>query len=157
MNLFKNNLDERQEQTLLKIEHNACWFAFWALLSSLFIQQFIFGFDLKNIIGEWIVFMCMAVYLVGASMKNNIWDRHLNANPKTNIIVSLVAAAATGIIMFAVVFRNYPDAIFGAAAGGLISALMVFVLCFAALSVLAHSYNKKRDELEKEPAEEDEI
>ncbi|MDD7312724.1 MAG: hypothetical protein PUH78_09820 [Clostridia bacterium] len=29
----KNNLDERQEQTLLRIERNGCWFAFWALLA----------------------------------------------------------------------------------------------------------------------------
>ena len=29
----KNNLDEMQEQELLKIEHNGCWLAFWGLLA----------------------------------------------------------------------------------------------------------------------------
>ncbi len=28
----KNNLDERQEQTLLRIEHNGCWLSFWGLM-----------------------------------------------------------------------------------------------------------------------------
>ena len=30
----KSNLDEMQEQELLKIEHNGCWLAFWGLLQS---------------------------------------------------------------------------------------------------------------------------
>ena len=30
----KSNLDEIQEQELLKIEHNGCWLAFWGLLQS---------------------------------------------------------------------------------------------------------------------------
>ena len=29
-----SNLDERQEQTLLRIEHNGCWLAFWGLLAA---------------------------------------------------------------------------------------------------------------------------
>ena len=37
----KNNLDEMQEQKLLKIEHNGCWLAFWGLFIVL-IAQFIF-------------------------------------------------------------------------------------------------------------------
>lgn len=32
MKRLKNNLDEMQEQKLLKIEHNGMWFAFWDYL-----------------------------------------------------------------------------------------------------------------------------
>ena len=42
-----NNLDERQEQVLLRIEHNGCWLAFWGLLAALIAEQFIFGFDFR--------------------------------------------------------------------------------------------------------------
>ena len=35
----KNNLDEMQEQALLKIEHNGCWLAFWGLLAVMAIQM----------------------------------------------------------------------------------------------------------------------
>ena len=31
----KNNLDERQEQIMLKIEHNGFWIAFWMLLAAM--------------------------------------------------------------------------------------------------------------------------
>ena len=35
----KSNLDEMQEQAMLKIEHNGCWFAFWGLLAAMGIQM----------------------------------------------------------------------------------------------------------------------
>lgn len=35
----KNNLDEMQEQELLKIEHNGCWLAFWGLLAVMAVQM----------------------------------------------------------------------------------------------------------------------
>ena len=66
----KNNLDERQEQKLLQIEHNGCWMAFWMLLASLFVQQMIFGIgEWKYVAGEWIVFMCLALYLCISCIK----------------------------------------------------------------------------------------
>ena len=33
----KSNLDEMQEQELLKVEHNGCWIAFWGLLAAIYI------------------------------------------------------------------------------------------------------------------------
>ena len=33
----KSNLDEMQEQELLKVEHNGCWIAFWGLLAAIII------------------------------------------------------------------------------------------------------------------------
>ena len=35
----KNNLDEMQEQELLKIEHNGCCLAFWGLLVVMAVQM----------------------------------------------------------------------------------------------------------------------
>ena len=53
MRKTRNRLDEMQEQKLLRIECRGCWFAFWALLASIFIQQFLFGVgDFKQIAGE---------------------------------------------------------------------------------------------------------
>ena len=39
----KSNLDEMQEQELLKVEHNGCWIAFWGLLAAIIIQSILFG------------------------------------------------------------------------------------------------------------------
>ena len=35
MKIWKNRLDEMQEQKMLQTEHNACWLAFWGLLAAL--------------------------------------------------------------------------------------------------------------------------
>ena len=35
----KNQLDEMQEQKLLHIERNGCWFCFWSLLAAILIQM----------------------------------------------------------------------------------------------------------------------
>ena len=45
MKRMKNKLDEMQEQKLLHIEHNGCWFAFWALIVAMFVQMAVFGIE----------------------------------------------------------------------------------------------------------------
>ena len=52
----KNNLDEMQEQELLKIEHNGCWLAFWGLLAVMAVQMMM-RVPGSQMLGEWIVFM----------------------------------------------------------------------------------------------------
>ena len=60
-----NNLDEMQEQELLKIEHNGCWLAFWMLLAAVGIEPIAFGVsDFRMLAGEWIVLMVLCLYLV---------------------------------------------------------------------------------------------
>lgn len=149
-----NNLDERQEQVVLRIEHNGCWFAFWALLAAIFLEQFIFGFDFKYIAGEWIIFMILSVYLAGACLKNGIWDRHLKADGKTNLKASAIASLALGVLVGIGSAVRYPGHPVGSLCGGVIAALFCFLLCYVTLSVLARSYRKRQQELEEEPEEE---
>ncbi len=152
-----NNLDERQEQVLLRIEHNGCWLAFWGLLAALIAEQFIFGFDFRYIAGEWIVFIVLAIYLVFACVRNGIWDRHLKANPRTNALGSLVAAVAFGVVMFALTSAKFPDKPMGSLAAALIGAVLVFVACFGLLTLSARAYRKRQAQLEEEPVDADEL
>ncbi len=155
MKKLNNNLDERQEQKMLHIEKFGCWFAFWALLISIFIQQGIYGVtEIRAVAGEWIIFMCLALYLLGACIKNGIWDRHLKANPKTNIVCSLIASIVFAGIFAFINYTNY-RALEGAAATFVVIAIMLFVLCFAALSVCTMIYRKRAKDLENEYADED--
>lgn len=59
---MKNKLDEMQEMKLRGIEQNGCWFVFWALLAAMMIQLAM-GAEMKQLVGEWIMFMCLALYL----------------------------------------------------------------------------------------------
>lgn len=143
----KNNLDEMQEQELLKIEHNGCWLAFWGLLAVMAIQM-VMGVPGTQMLGEWIVFMVLALYLVIACLRKGIWDRHLKANRKTNLIVSLLAGAAAGIVI--TVSNPYLSEPLDYVLVAGLTGGFTFALCFAALSVCTKLYRNRRNKLDKE-------
>ena len=144
----KSNLDEMQELALLKIARNGCWFAFWGLLAAMGIQMLL-GVPGKAILGEWIIFMALGVYLVAACLHQGIWDRRLKANPKTNLAVSAVAGVAMSIF-FAVLFRGSALEPLNYLLICVIPGLAVFILCFAALTVCSVLYKKRREKLDRE-------
>ncbi len=145
-----NKLDERQEQKLLQIEHNGCWFAFWALIISLFVQQAIFGIgEWKYVAGEWIIFMCLAFYLMIACMKNGIWDRKLEPDAGTNFWVSLLSSVVFGAFVTVVNYLNY-HSLGGAAACFVVFAVILFLMIFAALSVSSAFFKKRVRSMEEE-------
>ena len=143
----KNNLDEMQEQKLLKIEHNGCWLAFWGLLAVMAIQM-VMGVPGTQMLGEWIVFMVLGLYIGIACLRKGIWDRHLKANWKTNLIVSLLASAAVGVLITASNPYLSEPLDYVLVAG--ISGVFTFVLCFAALSLCMKLYKKRREKLDQE-------
>ena len=92
----KSNLDEMQEQELLKVEHNGCWIAFWGLLAAIILQSILFGSkDFRTLAGEWIVFIALSIYLSFACIRRGIWDRRFQMNAKTILILSAAAALVT--------------------------------------------------------------
>lgn len=147
---MKNKLDEMQEQKLLRIEHNGMWFAFWGLLIAIGVQIFLFGFEnWKNVAGEWIVFMALAVYVVASCLKNGIWDRKLEPTPTTNLIASAAGGAVCGIFFFLFSYKNYHKLI-GSVATGAFTFFMTFVISLAALTISAKVYHKRVDQLEED-------
>ncbi len=153
---MKSNLDEMQEAKLLEIEHNGCWLAFWGLLIAMIVQLFTTdAADLpRTLAGEWILFMVLAVYLGEACLRNGIWDRRLKADRKTNLIASLVAAAAAGLVSGAVVLARY-HSVSGAVASFVICFVAVSAACYLLLSLSARSYKKTLAKLEDESGEEE--
>lgn len=153
----KNNLDERQEQKLLQIEHNAMWIAFISLIAAI-VFQMIFGGEncFPYTSGEMVVLIVMSLYLVVACYKNNIWDRSLKPNFKTNLVISLIAGVITGVICG---FMGYnasnsgSNVTFGIVLGT-IAFLITVGLCLAILSILGKGY-KKRVKAEEEKADEE--
>ena len=153
----KNNLDEMQEQELLKIEHNGCWLAFWGLLIAMIVQSFAFGsMNFKPLAGEWIVFMILALYLAFACVRKGIWDRKLAMNTKTNLIISAVAGVVMGLFNAVMVFRNYHKPVGTAAAAG-IAAVITFIICFVALTFMMKQTQKRKASMDAEPADANEI
>ena len=154
----RSNLDEQQEQTLLRLESKACWLAYWALLISMLGQVIIYGFQdcIKYVAGEWIVFMCLCLYLSIMCLRKGIWDRKLKANTATNLAVSVFAAALLGVVSTIAKIREYPDKIGGCILVGVIFAVITLFVTFIALELVRIMYHKKITEINEELEEEEE-
>ena len=143
----KSNLDEMQEQELLKIEHYGCWMAYWGLLAAMVIQM-IMRVPGVQILGEWIIFVIMSLYICIACMRKGIWDRRLKANWKTNLVISLLAAVAVAVLV--VLSNPYLSEPLDYALTAGLTGGFTFVLCFIALTIGMKLYKKRTDKLEQE-------
>lgn len=151
MKLFqekKNNLDEMQEQKLLKLESRGFWLTWWALLAAMAVQLLVYGVEAYHLLlGEWAVFMLSGVYMVVACIKQGLWDRKLRPNFRTNLLLSLLAGVVAGGFMGVYSYRS-----FGAAEAAWWTVAMVggctFALCLLALSLSAAAYKKRRQQLD---------
>ena len=148
----RENLDEMQKQTLLKIESRGFW-ALWVLLLAALIIESLLGFTLREMAAEWFIFMLGCAYALISDLRAGIWDRHLKANTKTNAAVSVVGGAAIfvwGLIKFAE---------FGVGIAVLLAVFMAactWALCFAALQLSMKAYKKRHAELENPKEDDDE-
>lgn len=153
---LKNNLDEMQEQKMLKIEHNGCWLAFWGLFASILIQPLVYErIEWKYLAGEWIVFICLALYISIDCIRNGLWDRRLSPTPAVNLIVSFFAGVVLGVFNFALSYITY-DIIYDAAVVGIVLGLCGFGFCFMALTCCVSIYKKRVKSLENEYEDEKE-
>lgn len=158
MKLFqekKNNLDEMQEQKLLKLESRGFWLIWWGLLAAMAVQLLVYGMEAhRRLLGEWAVFMLASVYIAAACIKQGLWDRKLRPNFRTNLLLSLLAGVVTGGFMGLYSFRS-----FGAAEAVWWTVAMVggctFLLCLLALSLSASAYKKRRQQLDESEGSEE--
>ena len=143
----KSNLDEMQEQEMLKIEHYGCWMAYWGLLAAMVIQM-IMRVPGAQMLGEWIIFVIMSLYICIACMRKGIWDRRLKANWKTNLVISLLAAVVVAVLV--VLSNPYLSEPLDYVLTAGLTGGFTFVLCFVALSIGMKLYKKRREKLDQE-------
>ena len=151
--IFKReNLDEMQKQTLLKIESCGFW-VLWVLLLAALIIESLLGFTPREMAAEWFIFMLGCAYSVVCDVRAGIWDRHLKANTKTNAAVSVVGGAAVfvwGLIKFAELGMGI------AVLCAVFMGASTWVLCFALLQLSMQAYKKRHAELENPKEDDDE-
>ena len=144
----KSNLDEMQEQALLKIEHYGFWLAFWGLLTIMAIQALL-GVAFSSLLGEWIIFMVLCVYALVSCLHHGLWDRNLKPNLKTNLLVSIVPGLAVGVFDM-LLFRENETEPLDYLLIGAVPAIITFVLCFGVLTFCTALYKKRRQKLDQE-------
>ena len=85
----KNNLDEMQDQKLLKLEEYGFWVMFWALVLSIVIQLII-GSSIKEVLGEIIVLLIGSGYISVTTLKNGLWTRTSIPTRKGSALASIM-------------------------------------------------------------------
>lgn len=147
----KNNLDEMQELQLLKIESRGFWIGFIGLAAAIAAQAFLYGVNSAGemFLGEFIVFLCMGLYLIGNCLRNGIWDRHLKATPAVNIGLSLLAATVTALFNAILSYRNF-QSVSTALSVFIAYFLMLSVAVSVALTLCSALYRRRRKHLEEE-------
>lgn len=148
-------MDEMQEQKLLKIEHIGCWLAFFGLVIVI-IAQALLHFDQANfmerVLGEFVLLFVLGAYLVFACLRQGIWDRKYVPNLKTNCIASAIAGGIAGLVQFTGSYLRYGK-LLGSVATFLFVFLFTAALCLSLLSAMAALYRRRIKKLEQEPEE----
>ena len=148
----RNNLDEMQKQTLLKIESRGFW-VLWVLLLAALIIESLLGFAPREMAAEFFIFMLGCAYSLIRDLRAGIWDHHFKSNTKTNAAVSVVGGAAMfvwGLIKFAELGMGI------AVLWAVFLGACTWVLCFAALQLSMKAYKKRHAELENPKEDDDE-
>lgn len=142
----KNILDERQEQTLRKLESRGFWLLWWGLLAIILLQGAM-GKSVVELTAEWLLFLAVCLYMLVECIRNGIWDRHIKPNAGANLAGALVAGAV--VFFFTLAQRQYWP-------GALIAGIFAAVLCFIALQFTVLLYKKRHEQLENPEEDEDE-
>lgn len=144
----KNQLDEMQERTMLTIESRGFWLV-WSLLLVVLLGEGLLGFTMREMAGTWAVFMIGCVYIIAACLRAGLWSRRIKNNTGTNVLLSLVGAAAIGVFTFVRMSAfDVPLAIHLACAA--IAAGATFVLALVVLQLCSAVYKKRHEQLENE-------
>lgn len=141
-----NNLDEMQDQKLLKMEEYGFWIMFWALAIAI-VVQLIIGSTFKEVIGEIAVLFIGSIYIAVTSLKNGLWTRTSTPSMKGNAITSIVPAVLIAAIHIIKMIRSES---FNTSNVLVTVAIMVavYVACFAILEAFRALYKKRRAELD---------
>ncbi len=150
MKKWKSNLDEMQEQELMKLEHRTLWLGYWLLLAVILVQL-IFTGSIEATLGEFIVLLIMCLYLSIGCLRLGIWDRHMKANWKTSLIGSLIAGSVVGLVGLARSLLAYGYTNFVATAFTFLFPFMfTTILTYGVLSLSVAIYRRRKEKLEQE-------
>lgn len=81
----KNILDERQEQTLCKLESRCFRLLWWGLLAVIIVQR-LMGKSAEDLAAEGLLFLAVCLYMLVECIRNGIWDRHIKPTAGANVV-----------------------------------------------------------------------
>lgn len=149
MKMYRTNLDEQQEQKLLRIESCGFWMAYWGIMIVLFINM-IFVDNPIAIYSLWALFMLISIIVGVCCINEGICDRRLDMSKKTTALLSLTGAlifAGIGIIFL----LQRRDLTYKTFIGLALLVLTLFLFLYVGLRVIARMVVKQQNKLNAEP------
>ena len=131
----KDNVDERQELKLLKIEYYACWFAFLGLVIAVLVQCIFENANFKK--------HCRRIHYFNES--SSLYYNKLSKRRhvlKTNLLASMTASLVAGMLWFIISYRNYPK-LTGSIAVFIFMFILTNAICLLLLTLLSQFYKKE--------------
>ena len=145
-NKTAGNLDEMQDQKILKMEEYGYWILFWGLALAV-VVQLLLGGSIRQVAGELVVLLVGGAYVLATSLKNGLWTRNATPTRKGNAVASLIPAAAICVLNVIKLIQKKDigtnDILIAAA-----FTIGTYVVCFAVLEVLRVLYEKRRSKLD---------
>lgn len=136
----QNILDERERQVLGEIEH-AALNAVEVLLILAVVVQLLLGADFRQIMGECIVMLVLAVGMIMAYVHSGIWDTDAAPSQKGNLRYSLFTGIGAGLLSFGLNGNGFVALTLG---------LGMFLLTFALLTLLMNSVRRRQEKQAEE-------
>lgn len=141
----QSQLDEMQQAKLMKINSNGMNLCYGGLLAAILIQ-WLTQRDFASIMGEAIVFFLLVIYIACAYIYEGIWSSKMKPSFKTNLLISLIPAAAVGIL-FVIRNRISTTTVYDASIIALAMAI-AYIGCLTILSTLLLLYRRRRNILD---------
>lgn len=150
MKLFKKVVDERQELEMLRIERWGFWIMIVVLIAGIIVQAAM-GADLRQVLGEYVVLIIGALYIVVRNILSGHWDYHTKPSLKAYGIYSLIGGVFCAITSGAVQYFRGSARLQGNLAQLLPSVLcsfaVGFIACFVLLAVTGEMTKHRRKKL----------
>lgn len=145
---FKKQIDERQEKELLQIGNTAFFLTWAALLVSLCVQGILHA-GIAQILPEFLILMASCVYFVAACIRKGQWDYFTQPSRKVYLAYSAVAALICSGVTALMYDWSAPGKTSTRLLALCIVAVIVFVLCMAAMALAGWAVKKRRRKLEE--------
>lgn len=138
---------------MLRVEHNGYWIGYIGLAVAILAQTFYYGPGCsEQVIGEFIVFMCLSAQTVIGCIRHGIWDRKFSPTWKTTVGASLLAGAVGFVFNFLLLYvreRTWRESVISAVQLG----SSIFICCLGGLSVMLLVYRHRERKLEGEDSD----
>jgi len=138
-------LDEMQQEKLLKINSNGLNICYWGLLAAIVIQ-WLTERDITSVIGEIIIYVILMIYTVCAYIYEGLWSAKSKPSVKRIFLISLIPPAAVGILLC--VKNIMADNRLYELSVILFAMAIAFAVCVTILYVLLCLYRRRRRSLD---------